>query len=79
MVGDGADRVERSRFVLLAPAINAAATAVDAAYRGHLREALTYERRTLEEVTAVMAGVIDAEWLTDFNRRYLASTTPRAA
>jgi hypothetical protein len=67
--------VARSRFVLLAPAINEAVNAVDVRYRRHLQDALTYERRTLEEVTAVMRTYTDADWISAFERRYLAPST----
>jgi hypothetical protein len=71
MVGEGTDRVTRSRFVLLAPAINTAAATVDASYRRHLKDALTYERRTLEEVTAVITAATTAGWITEFVGRYV--------
>ncbi|MCF6508709.1 hypothetical protein E9549_15035 [Blastococcus sp. MG754426] len=71
--GDGP--VARSRFVLLAPAINEAVNAVDVRYRSLLRDALTYERRTLEELTAVMAAVTSADWIRSFQRRYLTPST----
>jgi hypothetical protein len=59
MTGDVPDDFARTRFVLLAPAINSAAVAVDVAYRAHLRDSLTYERRALEEVVAVIATTMD--------------------
>ena len=61
--------------MLLAPAINAAVASVDTRYRRHLRDALTYERRTIEEVTAVISAHTDEAWIRDFGRRYL---TPSA-
>lgn len=64
----------RARFVLLAPAINPAATAVDAAYREHLVDALTYERRSLEEVAAVVRWCAGPGWADQFAERYLAPT-----
>lgn len=66
-VGD----VDRACFVLLAPAINPEVRKVDAAYRGQLVDALTYERRTLEEVVAVLGHVTDATWVATFRERYL--------
>lgn len=72
MIGDEAEKVSQTRFVLLAPAVNAAVISADAAYRTHLRDALTYERRTLEEVVAVVASATDAAWIDDFSSRYLA-------
>jgi hypothetical protein len=75
MTGDEPDDFARTRFVLLAPAINSAAVAVDVAYRAHLRDSLTYERRALEEVVAVIATTTDASWVSDFASRYLRATT----
>jgi hypothetical protein len=75
LVGDDADQFTRCRFVLLAPAINEAAVAVDTLYRRQLQDALTYERKTLEEVIAVIGTVIDAPWVSAFGRRYLASSS----
>jgi hypothetical protein len=72
MLEDGPDRFRGVRFVLLAPAINAAAVVVDVAYRRQLSDALTYERRTLEEVAAVVAAATDGRWIDDFAARYLA-------
>jgi hypothetical protein len=63
MTADGPGAFRRTRFVLLAPAVNVAAVSVDVAYRTHLRDALTYERRTLEEVVVVMAAVTNASWV----------------
>lgn len=74
MTGSGDGFVSRSRFVLLAPAINEAVNAVDVRYRRHLRDALTYERRTLEELSAVIKAATDAEWIDAFERRYLTGT-----
>ena len=71
-------QVARARFVLLAPAINEAALTVDTRYRRHLHDALTYERRTLEEVVAVLGAYIDAAWVGAFHRRYLTSTASGA-
>lgn len=79
MIGDGFENVSRARFVLLAPAINAAVVSVDAAYRTHLKDALTYERRSLEEVVAVVAGATDAAWIGDFSSRYLAGARRSAS
>jgi hypothetical protein len=76
LVGDAPDDFRRTRFVLLAPAINAAAASVDVAYRTHLKDALTYERRTLEEVIAVIAAFTDASWVGEFSARYLRQTGP---
>jgi hypothetical protein len=74
MLRDVPDGFGQTRFVLLAPSINAAAVSVDVAYRAHLTDALTYERRTLEEVVAVIASVTDARWVDDFSSRYLRPT-----
>lgn len=71
----GAD-VDRARFVLLAPATNPAATAVDVAYRAQLSNALSYERRTLEEVAAVVRQHSGPGWADDFTARYLVPTPP---
>jgi hypothetical protein len=73
MIGASADR---ARFVLLAPAANPAATAVDAAYRAQLSDALTYERRTLEEVAAVVRQCAGPGWADQFTKRYLLPTLP---
>jgi len=70
-----AGEVRRTRFVVLAPAANPAVTAADARYRRHLSDALTYERRTLEEVAAVIAGLTGAQWVRDFCARYLEPTS----
>ena len=75
MLGDGADRVARSRFVLLAPATNEAVLGVDAAYRQHLRDALTYEYRTMEDVVAVLATCVNADWVGAFEHRYLTCSS----
>jgi hypothetical protein len=75
MLGNGDGRFGRSRFVLLAPAINRPVAEVDALYRAHLADALTYERRTLEEIVAVIDGFTDEPWVSDFQRRYLRPTT----
>lgn len=77
MPGDGPDAVQRVRFVLLAPAINPEAAAVDVRYRAYLADALTYERRTLEEVAAVIGACTDAPWIEAFSTRYLRSSTGR--
>ncbi len=74
MTGPGG-LVTHSRFVLLAPAINEAASSVDVRYRRHLQDALTYERRTLEEVAAVIASSTAADWIAAFQQRYLTPTT----
>ena len=75
MTGRGDGFVSRSRFVLLAPAINEAVNAVDLGYRRHLQDALSYERRTLEEVSAVIRAATDAEWIDAFDQRYLTGTS----
>ena len=75
MTGSQPDDLRRVRFVLLAPAINAAAASVDVAYRAHLRDALTYERRTLEEVVAVIAAYTYSSWVGNFHVRYVRATS----
>jgi hypothetical protein len=75
MVGEQTDATARARFVVLAMAINPVAIAVDARYRQHLTDALTYERRTLEEVTTVIAALTGAAWVSDFRDRYLTGTS----
>jgi len=74
LIDDEATGISRARFVLLAPAINSAAAAVDAKYRNQLADALTYERRTLEEIVAVIRMYTNASWIDDFRRRYLESS-----
>ena len=78
MLGDGDAQVGRVRFVLLAPAVNVRAVEVDASYRDHLCNALTYERRTLEEVVAVIGATTGASWVEDFEQRYLRPTSAMA-
>lgn len=74
LIDDEATGISRARFVLLAPAINSAAAAVDAKYRNQLADALTYERRSLEEIVAVIRMYTNASWIDDFRRRYLESS-----
>ncbi|KQS56989.1 hypothetical protein ASG36_18535 [Geodermatophilus sp. Leaf369] len=75
MVGDAPDRVAATRFVVLAPATNPAVVSADVRYRELLSDALTYERRTLEEVGAVIAGTTPGRWIRDFHQRYLTPPT----
>lgn len=74
MLGEGPDRMSRVRFVLLAPQINEAVTAVHTAYRQHVVDHDTYEHRTLEEVAATLRTLYEAPWVTDFHSRYLQAT-----
>jgi hypothetical protein len=71
MLGAGADR---ARFVLLAPAVNEAVVAVDVAYRAQLADPLTYGRRTVEEIAAVVREVSGPGWADRFTERYLRAT-----
>lgn len=70
----GPGQVDSVLIVVLAPASNPAVTAAEARYRRLLPHALTFERRTLEEVVAVVASVSDARWVRDFRHRYLDPT-----
>ncbi|SDP11682.1 hypothetical protein SAMN05660199_03192 [Klenkia soli] len=75
LIGDGDGRCAATRFVLLAPVGDLAVAAADVRYRKALSDALTYERRAIEEVVAVIAGVVSAPWIHDFRERYLLPAT----
>ena len=58
-------------FVLVYPAANAAIAGVASRYASGLRNATTFEHRTLEELVGRLREVTSAVWVAGFEDRYL--------
>lgn len=65
------ERWASGRFVLLHPVANQACYRASARYQDHLRDASSFQRLTLEEFVGAVTLYTDADWATEFDRRYL--------
>jgi hypothetical protein len=71
MILSGEDRWREGLFVFLHPAPNWSCARAAARYERFLQRPGTFERRTLDEVVAIMRWKTGADWATELFRRYL--------